>query len=146
MLTAKGGIEDRVSGLDAGADDYLAKPFDFKEFLARVRACLRRRQQDKATRLKAADLELDQLTHEVVRAGKEIKLTATEYALLEYLLLNAGQIVTRTMISEHVWHHDFDSFSNIINVYINYLRNKIDGGYPQKLIHSLRGTGYVLKG
>lgn len=145
MLTARDEVEDKVSGLDSGADDYLTKPFAFEEFLARVRALIRRKDKPKTTKLKVADLELDQLSHKVRRAGKEIELTSTEYALLEYMMLNADQVVTRTMISEHVWSEDFDSFSNVINVYINYLRNKIDAGFNRKLIHSIRGTGYILK-
>lgn len=145
MLTAKSGIRDKVSGLDSGADDYLTKPFAFEELLARVRALLRRKTGEKVTLLKIADLELDQLTHKVKRAGKEIKMTSKEYALLEYLLLNANQIVTRTMISEHVWNEDFDSFTNITDVYINYLRNKIDKGSDKQLIHTIRGVGYIVK-
>jgi len=145
MLTARDDVEDKITGLDAGADDYLTKPFAFGELLARARALLRRKQDKKTTKLKIADLELDQLTHRVARAGKTIELTSTEYALLEYLMLNANEVVTRTMISEHVWNDDFDSFSNVINVYINYLRKKIDSGFEKKLIHSIRGTGYILK-
>lgn len=145
MLTAKSGIRDKVSGLDSGADDYLTKPFAFEELLARVRALLRRKTGEKVTLLKIADLELDQLTHKVKRAGKEIKMTSKEYALLEYLLLNANQIVTRTMISEHVWNEDFDSFTNITDVYINYLRNKIDKGSDKQIIHTIRGVGYIVK-
>ncbi len=145
MLTARNDVEDKVLGLDAGADDYLTKPFSFPELLARVRALLRRKKNDKTSRLKVADLELDQLKHKVYRAGQEIELTVTEYSLLEYLMLNAGQVVTRTMISEHVWNDDFDAYSNVINVYINYLREKIDHGHSKQLIHSQRGVGYILK-
>ncbi len=145
MLTARDEVEDKISGLDSGADDYLTKPFAFGEFLARVRALLRRKDNAKTTRLKLADLELDQLTHEVTRGGRRIELTNTEYSLLEYLMLNVNQVVTRTMISEHVWDENFDSFSNVINVYINYLRNKIDSGFDKKLVHSIRGRGYILK-
>lgn len=145
MLTAKDRIGDKVLGLDSGADDYLTKPFSFDEFLARIRALLRRERMEKTTRLKVADLELHQLTHKVKRAGKEISLTSKEYALLEYLMLNAHQVITRTMISEHVWHEDFDSFTNVIDVYVKYLRNKIDKGFEKQLIHTVRGRGYVLK-
>ncbi|MGB9499026.1 MAG: response regulator transcription factor [Dissulfuribacterales bacterium] len=145
MLTAKDDVRDKIIGLDSGADDYLTKPFAFDEFLARVRVLLRRQRVDKSTTLKVADLELDQLTHKVTRAGQEIELTATEYALLEYLMLNANQVVTRTMISEHVWDQDFDSFSNVINVYVNYVRKKVDTGFSKILIQSIRGTGYILK-
>ena len=145
MLTARDDVEDKISGLDSGADDYLTKPFSFPEFLARVRALLRRKNTEKSTRLKVADLELDQLARQAWRKGQAIELTATEYSLLEYLMLNVGQVVTRTMISEHVWNDDFDSFSNVINVYINYLRKKVDQGHEKQLIHSLRGVGYVLK-
>ena len=145
MLTAKSAIGDKILGLDAGADDYLTKPFAFEEFLARVRALLRRKREDKITTLEVADLELDQLTHKVRRAGKEINLTSKEYALLEYFMLNANQVVTRTMLSEHVWNEDFDTFTNVIDVYINYLRNKIDKGFRKQLLHTIRGTGYILK-
>ena len=144
ILTARDTIKDKVAGLDVGADDYLTKPFAFEELLARVRALLRRQQTSKTAHLKIADLELDQLTHKVRRCGKEISLTHKEYALLEYLMLNAHQVVTRTMISEHVWNEDFDSFTNVIDVYIRYLRNKIDKGFPKALLHTLRGTGYML--
>lgn len=146
MLTAKDRVKDRVLGLNAGADDYLTKPFAFEELLARIRALLRRKRVDKTSILKVADLELDQLTHKVKRAGKELKLTNKEYALLEYLTINANQIITRTMISEHVWNENFDSFTNVIDVHINYLRNKIDKGFEKQLIHTIRGTGYILKG
>ena len=145
MLTARDDVEDKISGLDAGADDYLAKPFSFGELLARVRALLRRNQSTKMGKLRVADLELDQLARKAYRAGKPIELTTTEYSLLEYLMLNANHVVTRTMISEHVWDDEFDSFSNVINVYINYLRKKIDSGSDKKLIDAIRGTGYILR-
>ncbi|MBL8012799.1 MAG: response regulator transcription factor [Candidatus Omnitrophica bacterium] len=145
LLTAKDDVRDKVTGLDSGADDYLTKPFSFAEFLARVRVLLRRKRTERSTLLKVADLQLNQITRKVKRSNKEIILTSTEYAFLEYLMLNCGEVVTRTMISEHVWNDEFDSFSNVINVYVNYLRKKIDDGFSHKLIHSLRGTGYTLK-
>ena len=145
MLTARDDVKDKIYGLDSGADDYLTKPFAFGEFLARIRVLLRRQQTNKTTTLKVADLEMDQITHEVTRDGKKIELTSTEYALLEYLMIHAGQVVTRTMISEHVWDQDFDSYSNVINVYVNYVRKKVDAEFLQKLIHSVRGRGYVIK-
>lgn len=146
MLTAKSSVKDKITGLDSGADDYLTKPFSFDEFLARVRVLLRRKGKNTGTTLRAGDLELDQLSHKVKRKGREIELTATEFSLLEFLMRHAGQIVTRTMITEHVWNEDFDHFSNVIDVYINYLRKKVDAASPRKLIHSVRGRGYVLKG
>jgi len=146
MLTARNAVRDKVEGLDAGADDYLTKPFAFEELLARIRAILRKKSDAVPTKLQVADLVLDLLTHKVARADREISLTAKEYALLEYLMRSAGSIVTRTMISEHVWDIDFDTFTNVIDVYINYLRNKIDQGSAKKLIHTVRGRGYVLKG
>lgn len=145
MLSAKDAIKDKVKGLDVGADDYLSKPFAFDELLARIRSLLRRERADVATTLKIADLELNLLTHEVKRAEKNIILTAKEFALLEYLMLNVNHVVTRTMISEHVWNEDFDSFTNVIDVYINYLRDKVDKDFKNKLIHTIRGKGYILK-
>ena len=146
MLTAKDAVKDKVTGLDAGADDYLTKPFAFEELLARVRAILRKKtEQKQATKLQVGDLLLDLTTHKVTRAGKEIELTTKEFSLLEYLMRNAGSVVTRTMISEHVWDIDFDTFTNVIDVYINYLRNKIDADSKKKLIQTIRGRGYILK-
>jgi heavy metal response regulator len=145
MLSAKDTTDDKVRGLNFGADDYLAKPFAFKELLARVQALLRRKGPDKGGILKIGDLELNQLTHKVSRGGKEIELTSKEYTLLEYMMLNAGKVITRTMISEHVWHENFDSFTNVIDVYMNYLRNKIDKGFKNPLIRTKRGSGYVIK-
>ncbi|MBN1798408.1 MAG: response regulator transcription factor [Spirochaetales bacterium] len=145
MLTAKDSVGDKVRGLNCGADDYLTKPFAFEEFLARVRALIRRKTGNKSTVLKVADLQLDQLTHQVTRAGKQLMLTHKEYILLEYLMLNTNTVVTRTMLAEHVWHENFDSFTNVIDVYINYVRNKIDKDFKKQLIHTVRGAGYILK-
>jgi len=145
MLTAKDTVKDKVKGLDSGADDYLPKPFAFEELLARVRVLLRKKDSHVQTQLKVDDLSLDLLTHKVTRGDREIDLTVKEYALLEYLMRNAGNIVTRTMISEHVWDINFDTFTNVIDVYINYLRNKIDSGFEDKMIHTVRGKGYLLK-
>lgn len=145
MLTAKGSVKDKVLGLNSGADDYLTKPFEFEELLARSRALLRRKTDVTGTLLQVADLTLDQLTKEVKRAGKKIELTAKEYALLQYLMQHADQVVSRTTLSERVWNESFDSFTNVIDVYINYLRKKIDEGHKIRLIHTLRGQGYVLK-
>lgn len=144
MLTALSSTEDKVKGLDSGADDYLGKPFEFAELLARVRA-LMRRHQGARPRLKVADLELDTATRKATRDGKEIDLTSKEFALLEYLMQNAGKVVTRTAISEHVWDIHFDNESNVIDVYINFLRKKIDHGFKTKLLQTVVGTGYVLK-
>lgn len=146
MITAKGTVKDKVTGLDAGADDYLTKPFAFEELLARIRAISRKKESKETTRLEVDDLILDLVTHKVSRAGEEITLTGKEYALLEYLMRNSGSIVTRTMISEHVWDVDFDTFTNVIDVYINYLRNKIDANFKKRLIYTVRGRGYILKG
>jgi len=145
MLTAKDRVRDKVLGLNSGADDYLAKPFDFEELSARIAALLRRNRDNKSGILKLDDLELDQLRHKVKRAGKEIQLSSKEFALLEYLMLNANHVVTRTTISEHVWHEDFDSFTNVIDVYINFLRNKIDKDSKKPLIHTIHGKGYILR-
>ena len=145
MLTSKDRVRDKVLGLNSGADDYLAKPFAFEELLARISALLRRDKIDKTGIIKIADLEMDQLKHKVTRAGKDIQLTSKEFALLEYLIFNATHVVTRTMISEHVWHEDFDSFTNVIDVYMNFLRNKIDKGHKKQLIHTIHGKGYVLR-
>ncbi|MGA1824569.1 MAG: response regulator [bacterium] len=145
MLTAKDKIEDKVMGLDSGADDYLTKPFAFEELLARMRVLLRKKDNYCLTQLQINDLVMDLVTHKVTRGNEEIVLTSKEYALLEYLMRNQGKVVTRTMISEHVWDINFDTFTNVIDVYINYLRKKIDHGQKKKLIHTLRGRGYLLK-
>jgi heavy metal response regulator len=144
MLTAKDDTTDKVKGLDSGADDYLTKPFVFEELLARIRAHLRKKDNQEATRYQVADLSLDVLSHKVERAGKEIELTTKQYTLLAYLMRNAGTIVTRTMISEHVWDIHYDVSTNVIDVYINYLRSKVDKGHKQKLIKTVRGRGYIL--
>ena len=146
MLTAKDSIEDVVKGLDRGCDDYLTKPFAFAELLARVRALLRRKGREPAGELRVADLVLDPVTHAVSRGGKKLDLTAKEYALLEYLMRHADRVVTRTMISEHVWDYHFDPMTNVIDVYVNHLRGKIDVDSSQKLIHTIRGVGYILRG
>lgn len=144
-LTAKDTVDDIVSGLNSGSDDYLTKPFAFAELLARVRALLRRGSQDRGAELTFADLRLDPVAHKVWRSNKELDLTAKEYALLEYFMRNPHQILTRTMIAEHVWDYTFDSFTNIIDVYVNYLRKKVDRDFDKKLIQTVRGVGYVLK-
>ena len=145
MLTAKDAVEDRVAGLNAGCDDYLPKPFAFAELLARARALLRRRAGEKSVLLRAGDLELDPVAHRVTRAGRPIELTSREYALLQYFLQHPDQVLTRTMIVEQVWGYDFDNFSNVVDVYVNYLRNKIDRGFEPKLIQTIRGVGYQLQ-
>jgi heavy metal response regulator len=145
VLTAKDSIEDTVRGLDAGCDDYLTKPFAFAELLARIRALLRRDKKEKESVLRIADLSLSIVTHKVMRQGKEIELTSKEYALLEYFMRNPEKVLTRTMISEHVWDYHFDSNTNVIDVYVNYLRKKIDKDFDPKLIHTIRGIGYMMK-
>jgi len=145
MLTAKTTTEDKVTGLDSGADDYLTKPFAFAELLARVRSLLRRGTQEKTTVLSIADLELDTITHRARRGGKIIELTAKEYALLEFLLRNKDRVLSRTIIAEHIWDYHFDTGTNLIDVYINHVRNKVDTGFDVKLIHTVRGVGYVVK-
>jgi DNA-binding response OmpR family regulator len=144
MLTARGGVEERVAGLDAGADDYLPKPFHFSELLARVRALLRRGPVLGPTVQKVGDLSIDTRTRRVERNGKPIELTAKEYTLLAYMTRHQGQVVSRTDISEHVWDEHFDPTSNVIDVYVQRLRRKIDDGHAQRLIHTRRGAGYVL--
>ncbi len=145
MLTAKDSVEDIVTGLETGSDDYLTKPFAFAELLARVKALIRRSEMDRGAELVFADLRIDPVTHKVWRAEKEIDLTAKEYGLLEYFMRNPNQVLTRTMIADHVWDYTFDSFTNIIDVYVNYLRKKIDRDAPSKLIHTVRGVGYILR-
>ncbi len=145
ILTAKGSLEDKVEGLDEGADDYLVKPFAFAEFIARIRSLARRGGGDKPTTLRVADLELDPITRMARRGGKEIELTNREYALLEYFVRNVNRVLTRTVISEHIWEYNFDTGTNIVEVYVNKLRNKIDSGFDTKLIHTVRGAGYMMK-
>ena len=145
MLTAKDTVEDIVVGLETGSDDYLTKPFAFAELLARVKALIRRSEMDRGAELHFADLRIDPVTHKVWRGDKEIDLTAKEYGLLEYFMRNPNQVLTRTMIADHVWDYTFDSFTNIIDVYVNYLRKKIDRDATIKLIHTVRGVGYIMK-
>jgi DNA-binding response OmpR family regulator len=146
MLTAKDTIMDKISGLDSGADDYLTKPFSFEELVARMRALLRRNTDMKTSVLMISDLTIDTATHEVKREGKGILLSAKEYALLEYMALNRNKVLSRTALTEHLYNQDFDLDSNVIDVFINRIRNKIDRGYDIKLIHTVRGAGYMLKG
>jgi len=146
MLTARDAVDDRVTGLDAGADDYLGKPFDFKELLARIRALLRRRTKElRPEVLKVADLIIDRSRHAVTRAGRNINLTAKEYSLLEFFVSRADMLVGRSEIAEHVWDENFDPFSNVIDVYVKRLRKKIDEGFSSPLIHTRRGEGYMLR-
>ena len=143
MLTARDAVEDRVAGLDSGADDYLSKPFDFKELLARVRALLRRAQEVRPPSITVDDLVLNTANHTVKRAGREISLTAKEYALLEFFVIRNGQLLGRQEIAEHVWDENFDPMSNVIDVYVKRLRRKIDDGFRIPLIHTRRGEGYI---
>ena len=144
MLTARDAVEDRVAGLDTGADDYLSKPFDFEELLARVRALLRRKPALLPAVVEVADLSIDTRARRVSRGGAHVELTAKEYALLEYLARRAGEVVSRADISEHVWDETYDPFSKVIEVFIQRLRRKLDDGRGQRLIHTRRGEGYVL--
>ncbi len=144
ILTARNRIEDRVQCLDSGADDYLTKPFSFLELSARVRALLRRSHLPSASVLKVRDLNLDRVERKVERGGRHIELTTKEFALLEYMMRNAGRSLTRAMIIEHVWNLTFDSGTNVVDVYINYLRRKVDDGFQTSLIHTVRGVGYQL--
>ena len=145
MLTARDSVADKVAGLDLGADDYLTKPFAFEEFLARVRALLRRRDTDRAPVLRLDDLTVDPATRRVARGERRIELTARQYALLEYFLRTAGRVLTRQMIAQHVWGLDFDAESNVIDVYVGYLRRKIALDHERPLLHTVRGAGYVLQ-
>lgn len=145
FLTAKSAVTDRVEGLDSGADDYLVKPFSFAELLARIRVVLRRGPEIQPSVLRVADLSLDPATHVVERSGQRIDLSAKQFALLHYLMRHAGEVVSRTMIQEHVWNYEFDGLTNVVDVHINRLRNKVDRGFDRPLIHTLRGVGYVLR-
>jgi heavy metal response regulator len=145
LLTVRATIEDKVLGLDAGADDYLTKPFAFQELVARVRALLRRRAEAEPTVLQVGDLSLDPARRTVTRGGVKIDLTAREFALLDYFMRNPGRVLTRTMIAEHVWDYSFDTSTNVIDVYVNYLRKKIDAEREPKLLHTVRGVGYTLR-
>ena len=145
LLTAKDSVEDKVKGLNLGADDYLTKPFAFSELLARIRVLLRRGKVESKTTLEIADLTLNLVSHKVRRWDEEIELTGKEYSLLEYFMRNQEKVLTRTMIAEHVWDYNFDTFTNVIDVYVNHLRKKIDKNFSTKLLHTLRGVGYVMK-
>jgi DNA-binding response OmpR family regulator len=145
MLTAKDDVADKVAGLDSGADDYLPKPFAFDELLARIRALLRRNNTEKNIILKITDLELDTQSHKAFRSGKEIFLTQKEYSILEYLMRNKNRVISRIKLSEHVYDYHFDSDTNVIDVYINKLRNKIDKGFETQVLITVRGVGYMIK-
>jgi heavy metal response regulator len=146
ILSAKASVEDRVRGLESGADDYLTKPFSFTELLARVQALIRRATKTtEPTRLSINGLSMDLLTRQVTRGGQNIELQTREFALLEYLMRNAGRVVTKTMILEHIWDYSFDPQTNVVDVLVHRLRNKVDKDFPEKLLHTVRGAGYVLK-
>lgn len=145
LLTARDSIEDRVTGLDAGANDYLVKPFAFEELLARIRVLLRKPAETSSTCLQTADLKILLNTHQVFRSDTEIHLSGKEFALLRYMMQNEGIVLSRDKLEQHIWNYDFSGGSNVIDVYIRYLRRKIDDGFEPKLIHTVRGTGYVLK-
>lgn len=145
LLTARDSIDSKVAGLDSGADDYLTKPFSFEELLARTRALLRRNSMIKSIKLTAADLVLDTQSHDVIRRGVDIKLTAKEYSVLEFLLRNKNKVISRTILTEHVYDVSFDLNTNVIDVFINKLRNKIDKGFDRELLHTIRGVGYMIK-
>ena len=146
VLTARDATEDKVKHFEAGADDYLTKPFDFAELLVRIKALLRRTPVGRTDVLRLEELELNRLTQQVRRAGQRIELTVKEYAVLEYLMSSPGRVFSRTMILEHVWDQSFEGVTNIVDVYVRYLRRKVDDPYPVKLIHTVRGVGYCVRG
>lgn len=146
LITARGEIESRIRGLNFGADDYIVKPFDFHELLARLKSVIRRSKGKPSPLVAIDDLSLDTNSRSVSRGGREIRLSATEYNLLEYLALNSGRVISRTELTEHIYDTDFDRDSNVIDVYVNHLRNKLDKGFDRQLIHTVRGAGYILKG
>ena len=145
LLTAMGTVEDRVAGLDAGADDYLVKPFDFNELLARVRAIVRRGGERAGNVMTSGDLTLDSASRTVTRGGQEIKLTAKEFDILEYLMQNQGRVLSRDKLSNHIWNYDYDGGSNVIDVYMYHLRRKIDRDFDEKKIQTVKGAGYMIK-
>jgi heavy metal response regulator len=146
VLTARDSVADKVENFEIGADDYLTKPFAFAELLVRIKALLRRGPVSRASVLRVADLELDRLSQHVRRAGRRVELTSKEYALLEYLMANAGRVLSRTMIIDHVWDESFDGLTNIVDVYVRHLRNKVDEQHERKLIRTVRGVGYLIRG
>lgn len=146
LITARGEIENRIKGLNFGADDYIVKPFDFHELLARLKSVIRRSKGKPSPLVAIDDLSLDTNSRSVCRGGREIRLSATEYNLLEYLALNSGRVISRTELTEHIYDTDFDRDSNVIDVYVNHLRNKLEKGFDRQLIHTVRGAGYILKG
>lgn len=146
LLTARDATPDRVEGLNTGADDYMTKPFSFDELIARLRALMRRKGGEYSSVLELEDLKLDMAAHSVTRAGRPVTLSAKEYSVLEYMLMNKGIVLSRQQIEEHIWNYDFEGGSNVVDVYMRYLRKKLDDGFDKKLIHTVRGSGYVLRG
>lgn len=145
FLTARDSVQDRIEGLDLGADDYLVKPFDFDELLARIRAATRKYGTQKTSVLTLADLTVDTGSHTVTRGGKEIRLSAKEYAILQYMMQHKGTVISRARLEDHIWNYDYTGGSNVVDVYITYLRKKIDNGFDKKLLHTVRGAGWILK-
>ena len=145
FLTARDSVQDRIEGLDLGADDYLVKPFDFDELLARIRAATRKYGTQKTSVLTLADLTVDTGSHTVTRGGKEIRLSAKEYAILQYMMQHQGTVISRARLEDHIWNYDYTGGSNVVDVYITYLRKKIDSGFDKKLLHTVRGAGWILK-